>query len=180
MGAKGQNPLDLLRLMQRAGRPIVVGLPGQVKAAPLWSGLGFRLDRQRYVTPLDHVSEVLPCPPLTPVPRTRTWVKGIASVRGNLLTVVDLPGYFGKPPVRLDDKKRLLVLSRRGLNTAVLVDEVLGLRHFDEEHEKHELSSLEGTVSAHMRGAFLHDDVIWGIFDMHSLAESAGFMQVAA
>ncbi|MCK7576667.1 MAG: chemotaxis protein CheW [Chromatiales bacterium] len=40
----------------------------------------------RLVTPLDHVSEVLPPPAVTPVPGTKKWLKGIANVRGTLVT----------------------------------------------------------------------------------------------
>lgn len=174
------DPLRLLQQMQQAGRQAAPGLPEQVQVAPLWSGLGFRLGDSYFVTPLEHVSEVLVPPPFTVVPGTKRWVKGVANVRGNLLTIVDLPEYFGKQPVGLDEKARILVMSMPGLNAALLVNEVYGLRHFDEAAERQDISSLGDAVFAHLNGAFLRDDVLWGIFDMQSLAESLTFRHVAA
>jgi twitching motility protein PilI len=114
------------------------------------------------------------------VPGVKPWVKGIANVRGTLVTIVDLPEYFGKPPVFMDDRARLMILNIPGLHTGVLVNEVLGLRHFDEEIERQDLSGLDDPVLAHLDGAFLRDNVLWGVFDMKSLAESPTFRHVAA
>jgi len=180
MATRHENPLGLLHQMQQVGRQAAPGLPEQVKAAPLWSGLGFRVGDLQVVTPLNQVSEILPCPVVTPVPGVKHWLKGIANVRGNLLTIIDLPEYFDKAAVRLDDKSRLLVMNAPGLHTALLVNEVLGLRHFDEEQEKQDVFALDDAVFVHLRGAFLRDNVLWGVFDMHSLAESLTFKHVAA
>jgi len=180
MARSNLDPLLLLQQMQLTGRQTAPGLPEQVQAAPLWSGLGFRLGDAFFVTPLSDVTEVLVAPPYTIVPGTKRWVKGVANVRGTLLTIVDLPEYFGKEPVGQDEKARILVMSMPGLNAALLVNEVYGLRHFDEATERQDISSLSDAVFAHLTGAFLRDDVLWGIFDMHSLAESLTFKHVAA
>jgi len=45
---------------------------------------------------------------------------------------------------------------------------------------RQDLSGLDDPVLAHLNGAFLRDNVLWGIFDMHSLAESLAFKHVAA
>jgi twitching motility protein PilI len=174
------DPLSLLQAMQQAGRKSAPALPEQTQATPMWSGLGFRLGNLQFVTPLSQVSEVLPCPDVTPVPRTKRWLRGIANVRGNLLTIVDLADYFDKGTVVSDAKSRLLVMNMPGLSAALLVNEVLGLRHFDEEQEKQNVTGLDDAAFAHLRGAFLRDNVLWGVFDMQSLADSPTFRDVAA
>lgn len=174
------DPLALLRQMQQQSVENAPGLPQEVEAAVLWSGVGFRLADMMLVAPLDHVLEVLPCPAMTPVPGTKSWLKGVANVRGTLLTVVDLSEYFGKPPVFADDRARVLVMNIAGLNTALMVNEVVGLRHFDEAVERQNLSGLDDPVMVHLSGAFLRDNVLWGIFDMKSLADSLTFRHVAA
>lgn len=180
MAAPRIDPLVLLQKMQEHSRHTAPGLPEQVQAAPLWSGLGFRVADLQLVTPLDHVSEVLPCPVVTLVPGTKHWLKGIANVRGTLVTIVDLPEFFDKEPVRLDERARLLILNIPGLSTALLVNEVVGLRHFDEEQEKQDISGLDDPALAHVSAAFLRDNVLWGVFDMYSLAESEAFRHVGA
>jgi twitching motility protein PilI len=175
-----QDPLALLRRMQQDSVATAPGLPQEVEAAILWSGVGFRLAEMQLVTPLDHVLEILPCPALTPVPGVKPWLKGVANVRGTLLTIIDLSQYFGKPPVFADERARVIVMNDPTLNTALLVHEVLGLRHFDEDLERQDLSGLNDPVLAHLNGAFLRDNVLWGVFDMRSLADSMTFKHVAA
>ena len=174
------DPIDLLRRMQQESLQHTPGLPQEVEAAVLWSGVGFRLADMHLVSPLDQVAEVLPAPGITPVPGVKPWVKGVANIRGNLMTIIDLAQYFGKPPVFLDDLARIMVLGVAELHAAVLVNDVLGLRHFDEELERQDLSGINDPVLANLTGAFLHDNVLWGVFDMKSLADSLTFRHVAA
>lgn len=175
-----QDPLALLRQMQQAAAAETRALPQETEAAVLWSGVAFRVGDMRLVTPLDHVLEVLPPPPLTMVPGVKPWLKGVANVRGNLITIMDMPEFFGKPPVFVDPDARLMIMNIPGLHAGLLVNEVLGLQHFDAELGRQDLSGLDDPVLAHLNGAFLRDNVLWGIFDMKSLAESAAFKHVAA
>jgi twitching motility protein PilI len=175
-----QDPFELLRKMQQESLDSAPGLPQEVEATKFWSGVGFRLGEMMLVAPLDHVLEILPPPPATLVPNVKPWLKGVANVRGNLITIVDLPEYYGKPPVFLDEKARMLIMNVAGLNTGLLVNEVLGLRHFDEETERQDLSGLADPVTVQLNGAFLRDNVLWGLFDMKSLAESDSFRHVTA
>lgn len=180
MARTRQDPLALLRKIQTHSIETAPGLPQEIQAATLWSGVAFRLGEMHLVTQLDQVLEVLPCPEYTTVPGTKTWVKGVANIRGNLITIVDLAEYFGKPPVFLDERARLLVMNVPGLHTGLLVHEVLGLRHFDEEAERHDLPDLDDPVMAHVKAAFVRDHVLWAVFDMKSLADTAAFKHVAA
>ncbi len=166
--------------MQQAAAAEARVLPQEIEAAVLWSGVAFRVGDMRLVTPLDHVLEVLPPPPSTTVPGVKPWLKGVANVRGNLITIVDMAEFFGKPPVFLDPDARLMIMNIPDLHTGLLVNEVLGLQHFDAELGRQDLSGLDDPVLAHLNGAFLRDNVLWGIFDMKSLAESLAFKHVAA
>jgi twitching motility protein PilI len=180
MHVSAQDPLSLLRKMERATLESAPTLPEETQGPSLWTGVGFRLGDLHLVTPIAHVVEVLPYPVITPVPGAQSWIKGIANVRSNLLTIIDLAEFFGKEPVFEDDEARLLVMNVDGLNAAVLVDEVLGLRHFDETEERQDTSNLDDRVVPYLRVALLRDNVLWGVFDMHSLAASSSFMRVAA
>lgn len=180
MHVSAQDPLSLLREMERATMKSAPTLPEEIEGPSLWTGVGFRLSNLHLVTPIAHVVEVMPYPVITAVPGTKSWVKGIANVRGNLLTIIDLAEFFGKEPIFESDRARMLVMNVDGLNAALLVDEVLGLRHFDETEERQDTSNLDDPAVPYLRGALLRDNVLWGVFDMYSLAASNSFMHVAA
>lgn len=173
------SPLELLKKMQQDTMGRMPALPEEERHVDLWSGVAFRLGDMRLAAPLDSVTEVLHCPDATPVPGTRSWLKGVANVRGNLITIVDLSEFFGLKPVFISERSRLLVMNVEEFNTALLVDEVYGLRHFDVEGRQG-FSAPDDAVGAFITGAFLRDDTLWGVFDMNALADSAAFRNVSA
>jgi len=174
------NAFALLLNMQEAARGGAPGLPEQTQAAPLWSGLGFRLSSLSLLVSLNQIDEVLVRPDVTRVPGTKRWVKGVANVRGTLLTIIDLAEYFGKSPVPVDDKARLLVMHIGDFNTGLLVNEVLGLKHFDAEQDRRDIAGLDNAVLMHVQTAFMQEGTLWGVFDLRSLTESLTFKHVAA
>ena len=84
------HPFDLLCEMERRSRAAAAGAHGHDVNLEEWVGVGFRLGRERFVVPRDEVREVLMVPPaVTRVPGAKSWVKGLANVRGHLLPLVD-------------------------------------------------------------------------------------------
>ncbi len=86
-------------------------LPMQQDAVSYWSGVGFVMDGKKYVAPLDEVSEILSVPAYTRIPGARSWMKGVANVRGRLMTVMDLSGFLEKNSPVQEKRRRLLVLD---------------------------------------------------------------------
>ncbi len=86
--------------------------------------VSFRLGRQLYALPLDHVERALRMVFVTPVPEAPTWVLGVIDLHGSMIPVVDLRQRFGQPPKEpaLDD--RLLVAQVLEQRVAFMVDEV--------------------------------------------------------
>ena len=179
--AKGdaQGPLQILREIDRSCMAHAHELPQQIEIAEEWSGIGFRLGDLRLVAPLGEVVEVLTYPGLSRVPRTRNWVRGIANVRGNLLPVMDLRGYLEGHATPMTRTTRVLVVNHNGVFSGLVVDEVLGLRHFLVEEKVTEPPARDGAIMEYLRHGFRRKDEHWGVFSMHSLAESPQFLQAA-
>ncbi|MFK3798648.1 chemotaxis protein CheV [Pseudomonas sp. NPDC088444] len=66
------------------------------------------------------VSEIIPCPPLTRLPESHPHVKGVATLRGNSLSVIDLSRAIGERPLLDPDGGCLIVTdvsrSKQGLH----------------------------------------------------------------
>lgn len=63
------------------------------------------------------------------VPLAQDWYLGLAALRGRLTGVVDLARYMGEPACAPGNHCRIITFSPRlGLNCALLVERVLGLR----------------------------------------------------
>lgn len=87
--------------------------------------LAFGLAGEMYAVEIAHVAEILKPPPITQVPRAPATVLGVISVRGKLVTVVDLRRRFGLPEAPIDRRTRILLADvGRGEQIGLLVDEV--------------------------------------------------------
>ena len=72
--------------------------------------LTFRLDgKQRYGINVFKVKEVLPCPSLTKIPNLHPWVCGIANVRDQTISIVDLNLAIGGAPTPEPDRGFIII-----------------------------------------------------------------------
>jgi twitching motility protein PilI len=81
--------------------------------------------------PLHEAGEIFDAPPLVPVPHAKTWLAGVANLRGGLYAVVDLAVFLGLRGRQAAGPERRSVVAlnaRLGLNCALLVDRLEGLR----------------------------------------------------
>jgi twitching motility protein PilI len=102
----------------------------QADSARSASKLGVQVGAQSWLVDLVEAGEVLPVPPITAVPLTRPWFRGVANVRGNLYSVVDFAAFLGAGVSAGGEQARLLLLGERFRSAAaLLVDRSLGLRN---------------------------------------------------
>ena len=175
----GQSPLDVLAQLEHLCLDHAHGLPQQQQTDEEWVGIGFRLGGLNLVAPLGEVSEILTPPSLSKVPRTKPWVCGIANVRGNLMPIMDLQGYLHDRPAALNRRSRILVVNHNGVYSGLVVDAVMGLRHFREDQRCEDLPGEDAGIHTYMTHAFKSDEEHWGVFSMHELAGTPQFLKAA-
>ncbi len=173
------SPLGWLAHIEKLCLTHAQGLPQQEETDEEWIGIGFRLGDCDCVAPLGEVAEILTPPPLSRVPRTKDWVCGIANVRGNLLPITDLHGYLYDRPSGMNRRSRILVVNHNGLYSGLVVDAVLGLRHFRDEQRCEDLPGADKRLHKYMLHGFREGVRHWGVFSMHDLAEAPQFLQAA-
>lgn len=135
--------------------------------------------------PLEQAGEIFAMAPLQVVPHTQDWFAGVANLRGNLHGVIDLARFFGLPEVpgrdgAQGDQARLIALGAAlGLNCALLIDALAGLRSADQ-------LQAEGDPDAAMRPPFATtrwrdaDGRAWQVIDLAVLAQDLRFLSIGA
>ena len=94
--------------------------------------LGIQAGPDYWLLDLADSGEIIPLTPLTKVPLTKPWFAGIANIRGNLYSVVDLSAFLGKEATPQNTSSRLLLIgTRHGSNAALLVTRMIGLRNIE-------------------------------------------------
>ncbi|MEW6646097.1 MAG: chemotaxis protein CheW [Pseudomonadota bacterium] len=181
MTVPSKHPLLLLQEIERRSKAHAFELPQQLDVRVTWDGVGFRVGNMQLVAAVDEVKEILPVPRLTSVFGAQRWVKGVANIRGTLLPVMDLQGFIVQGGVTLPGRRsRILVVRHKGISAGLMVDEVLGLKHFYEEEFSAESGAGEPAFARYLHGSYRQEGDIWPVFSMAALVDSPEFMQVAA
>jgi twitching motility protein PilI len=137
--------------------------------------LGMQVGAESWLVDLADAGEVIPVPPITPVPLTRPWFRGVANIRGKLYSVVDFPAFLGGARVALGEQARLLLLSERfRMSGALLVDRSLGLRSAEQ------LQARAGPAGAPwLRAEYADKDGRqWKDLDVAQLVQNPDFLAV--
>jgi twitching motility protein PilI len=92
--------------------------------------LGVQMGPERFLLDLTQVGEIVPVPSITVVPLTQPWYLGLANVRGNLISVIDLARYQLNAETATGSDSRIITFANGlGFNCGLLVSRVYGLRH---------------------------------------------------
>lgn len=174
-----KDAFDLLAEIEKRCSATAIGLPQQVEAKKPWSGIAFRMEGHNLVAAVGDVNEILYYPRITTIPGTKSWVKGMANIRGTLMPIIDLQDYLGTAPVRVDRNSRILIVNNQDLWAGLLVDEVLGLKHFFDDEESSEKPGFDGRLVEYLISGYKQNDAPWHVFDMKKLTEQQAFLQVS-
>jgi purine-binding chemotaxis protein CheW len=107
---------------------------------------------ERYGLPMRQVQEVRMLSAVTPVPGTAPLWAGLANLRGRLFPVLDLRHYLALPSGDADTNRKLVVVTAAGLEIALLVDDVLGVRDVLTTEIGPSLADMTGLRSAIVAG----------------------------
>lgn len=92
----------------------------------------FRLGGEAFAVDVRYAREVVTLEEITSVPRSPSYVIGVANVRGRVVPILEVRPLLGLPPREAEPGTRFLVLEAAPLLAAVATEGVLGLATFDE------------------------------------------------
>ena len=76
--------------------------------------LTFNLDKEEYGIPLLSVREIIGLTPITSVPKTPKYVKGVINLRGKVIPVIDLRTRFGLKQQEYHDRTCIIIVEMDG------------------------------------------------------------------
>lgn len=140
-------------LIRRGKPPTSLKRSRQADRGPRTEYLAFLLGGDVYAAPVALIREILKPPPLTPVPRAPYATLGIVSVRGQLVTVIDLRRRLRVAEAPISRRARILLVDgEMGEVMGVYVDEVLHVYRLSEAEVEPAVSALGGEVAGYIAG----------------------------
>ncbi len=96
--------------------------------------LAFELGGDPYAVPVERVREIVRLRPVTPMPRVPEAVRGVISLRGEVIQVLDLRCRLGMPAADPNRRTRIIVMHGEDNRTAgLLVDAVTEVLRVSED-----------------------------------------------
>lgn len=86
--------------------------------------LTFFLASEEYGVEILKVQEIIGRMPITPVPLTSRYIRGVINLRGKIHPIMDLNVKFGMEETRVTDETCIIVIKTASLMMGILVDKV--------------------------------------------------------
>lgn len=175
-----EHPFELLREIERRCRVALTGSPGDEAGMEEWVGVGLRLGSERFVVAREEVREVLMLPPaLTRVPGAKSWMRGLANVRGHLLPLADLRDFLGGGVIAAERSARVLMVHNHEFPVGLVVDEVYGFRRFLPREHVDDFPQPVIRADRYLDGAFRRGLEVWPVLRVEKLLLSREFQRAA-
>ena len=141
--------------------------------------LHFQVGRYDLLLPLDDSTEIVSQINYSRIPISRPWLLGIASRRGQLLTLVDLKNFlFNSDPIKKVAKRRIIA-HKVGVNfVGFVVDHVVGLMNFQKsESEDSYPEYWDSNLVHYLSGIYKENDVYFGVCDFNKMVNDKRFTE---
>ena len=175
------SPYDFLVQMDRMCRSQAAGLPILEETREEWLGVQFVLNGREMLAAMGDVSEIVSMPPVTRIPGVKPWVMGMANMRGMLLPVIDLEGFlYGENTKGSEGQRRLMVVELGEVFAGLVVESVIGMRHYWVDEKAAELPSwLDDKLAQYIEYSYERSGLHVPVFNIASLVGDEAFLDVS-
>ena len=175
------RPFELLKELEKRSRTVAANSVAEADAGQEWVGVAFRMGGETFLVAREETREVLGYPAVvTRIPGAKSWVKGLANVRGALMPMLDLRQFLGSAATTSGRNTRIVVVNHRDIPAGLMVDEVLGFRRFAETEFSAEAPPTVIRCDSYLAGAFRRGGEVWPVLSLKTLVESQSFLQAAS
>lgn len=96
----------------------------------------FRVGNEEYGLPIEKVISIDKLDNINVIPTMPLYMKGVTTVRGELIPVLDMNQIFFEQNTRIDENTKLIVVQAEGFSAALAVIESMEIKHIKKSHLK--------------------------------------------
>ncbi|MBM7564632.1 chemotaxis protein CheW [Paenibacillus sacheonensis] len=112
----------------------------------------FGLANEEYGIEVEKVRTIERMVPITRVPKTMTFVKGVINLRGVVIPVIDLRGRFGLPETEATESSRIVIVAAGDLEVGFIVDSANDVIDIDSDTIDTPPEVVGGIKAKYLRG----------------------------
>lgn len=112
----------------------------------------FSIGSEEYGIEVDHVKTIERLLPLTRVPKTPPFIKGVINLRGVVVPVIHLASRFGLPESEPTDNTRIIIVNAGDLEVGFIVDAANDVIDVNEDRLEAPPEVVGGIRAKYLRG----------------------------
>ncbi|MCB9056957.1 MAG: chemotaxis protein CheW [Calditrichae bacterium] len=106
---------------------------------------------------------------LTLVKNAPSFVRGVASLRGEIITVIDVRAKFGLEPIPLNEDMRIIVVNYQNENTGLLVDKIIDVNRVEQNSIGPLTSNINSVNKDYFSGIYTMENDLSAILNLDEL-----------
>ncbi|MDF2720306.1 MAG: chemotaxis protein CheW [Paenibacillus sp.] len=139
----------------------------------------FSLAHEQYGVEVEKVRTIERMQPLTRVPKTFAFVKGVINLRGVVVPVIDLRGRFGLPEEEYTDNSRIIIVAVKDMEVGMIVDSANDVVDVDGDAIEQPPEIVGGIRAKYLRGlAKLSDDRLLVLLNLEEVLNKSEIVQL--
>lgn len=130
----------------------------------------FKLGTEEYGIEVERVQTIERMLPVTRVPKTYSFVKGVVNLRGVVIPVIDLGGRFSLPETEYTDQTRIIIVTVSDMQVGFIVDSANDVVDLNENDIETPPEIVGGIKAKYLRGvAKLEEERLLIMLNLHEV-----------
>ena len=94
----------------------------------------FKSGNEYFGLKIQYVNEIIQIPPITAIPRTEDYIKGLINLRGKVIPVIDVRLRFKQPPLEYNDRTCIIVINVKSMIVGLIVEKIAEVVEIKDEN----------------------------------------------
>jgi len=133
----------------------------------------FKSGNEEFGIAIDDVREIIKASTVTPIPNSPAFVKGLISVRGEIVTVIDIKSRFSLLDKSETESKHIVVTKQDDNLFGIIVDEVIEVLRIKSIDINPPPSLIEEIKEDYVRGVVTYNGRLIIILDLNRVLSQA-------
>lgn len=139
----------------------------------------FALGEEEYGIEVDKVQTIERMAPITRVPKTASFIKGVINLRGMVIPVIDLRGRFNLQETEVNEHSRIIVVQVNDIEVGFIVDSANDVIDIDSSIIDTPPEIVGGIKAKYLHGiAKIGDDRLLIMLNLHEVLNKQEIIQL--
>ncbi|WP_428909628.1 chemotaxis protein CheW [Niallia sp. Krafla_26] len=131
----------------------------------------FKLNNQFFGVEVNQVISIERLQPLTEVPGTAHFIKGIMPLRGEITPILDLKERLSMKKTTTTDENRILIINLEDIQIGLIVDEATGVIDIDSTSIEPPFEMISGVDNRYIKGIAKVDKKLLILLDLTKVTD---------